>query len=76
MNPTEVSELIGLIHRVHQDFNLSILLIEHQMPVVMELCQYIQVMDFGRTIAAGKPDEVTNNPLVIKAYLGEEEAAG
>jgi len=76
MNPTEVSELINLIHRIHQDFNLSILLIEHQMPVVMELCQYVQVMDFGRTIAAGKPDEVTNNPLVIKAYLGEEEAAG
>ncbi len=76
MNPTEVRELIDLIHRVHQDFNLSILLIEHQMPVVMELCQYVQVMDFGRTIAAGKPDEVTNDPMVIKAYLGEEEAAG
>jgi branched-chain amino acid transport system ATP-binding protein len=77
MNPTEVSELIGLINQVHQDFNLAILLIEHQMPVVMELCQYVQVMDFGRTIAAGKPDEVINNPLVIKAYLGdEEEAAG
>lgn len=76
MNPTEVRQLIDLIHRVHQDFNLSILLIEHQMPVVMELCQYVQVMDFGRTIAAGKPDEVTNDPMVIKAYLGEEEAAG
>lgn len=76
MNPTEVTELIELIHRVHQDFNLSILLIEHQMPVVMELCHFVQVMDFGRTIAAGKPDEVTNNPLVIKAYLGEEEAVG
>lgn len=76
MNPTEVTELIELIHRIHRDLNLAILLIEHQMPVVMELCHYVQVMDFGRTIAAGKPHEVTNNPLVIKAYLGEEEAAG
>ena len=76
MNPTEVEELIGLIRKIHQDFELAILLIEHQMPVVMELCQYVQVMDFGKTIAAGKPQEVTNNPLVIKAYLGEEEAAG
>jgi branched-chain amino acid transport system ATP-binding protein len=74
MNPTEVTELIQLIQQVHQDFNLAILLIEHQMPVVMELCHHVQVMDFGRTIASGKPHEVTNNPLVIKAYLGEEEA--
>jgi ABC-type branched-chain amino acid transport systems, ATPase component len=75
MNPTEVADLIELIRRIHRDFNLAILLIEHQMPVVMELCQFVQVMDFGRTIAAGNPGEVTINPLVIKAYLGEEEAA-
>ena len=76
MNPTEVEELIGLIRRIHRDFELAILLIEHQMPVVMELCRYVQVMDFGKTIAAGRPDEVTNNPLVIQAYLGDEEVAG
>jgi len=74
MNPTEVEELIGLIRGIHQDFELSILLIEHQMPVVMKLCRHVQVMDFGRTIAAGEPLEVTGNPLVVKAYLGDEEA--
>ncbi len=74
MNPKEVETLIRLIRQVHQDFSLAILLIEHQMPVVMELCQQVQVIDFGRTIAGGSPMEVTNNPLVIQAYLGEEEA--
>ncbi len=73
MNPTEVEELIGLIRDIHHDFELSILLIEHQMPVVMKLCRHVHVMDFGRTIAAGEPLEVTGNPLVIKAYLGDEE---
>ncbi len=74
MNPTEVEELIGLIRGIHRDFELSILLIEHQLPVVMQLCRHVHVMDFGRTIAAGEPLEVTANPLVIKAYLGDEEA--
>jgi branched-chain amino acid transport system ATP-binding protein len=73
MNPNEVDALIGLIRKVHSDFDLAILLIEHQMPVVMELCEYIQVMDFGQTIADGHPVAVTNNPRVIQAYLGEEE---
>lgn len=73
MNPTEVQELIELIRGIHLDFELSILLIEHQMPVVMKLCRHVQVMDFGRIIAAGEPRDVTENPLVIKAYLGDEE---
>ena len=73
MNPTEVEELIDLIKGIHLDFQLSILLIEHQMPVVMKLCRHVQVMDFGRVIATGAPQAVTENPLVIKAYLGDEE---
>ena len=74
MNPKEVEELIQLIRQVHRDFPLAILLIEHQMPVVLELCSHIQVLDFGQTIAAGAPQDVTNSPLVIEAYLGEAEA--
>ena len=75
MNPREVEELILLVRRVHQDFPLAILLIEHQLPVVMELCSHVQVLDFGQTIAAGTPREVTCNPLVVEAYLGEEATA-
>ncbi|TCL62154.1 branched-chain amino acid transport system ATP-binding protein [Hydrogenispora ethanolica] len=74
MNPKEVEDLIQFIRNVHRDFPLAILLIEHQMPVVMELCGLIQVIDFGQTIAEGDPATVTNHPLVIRAYLGEEEA--
>ncbi len=75
MNPREVEELILLVRQVHQDFPLAILLIEHQLPVVMELCGHVQVLDFGQTIAAGTPREVTRNPLVVEAYLGEEASA-
>ena len=73
MNPTEVEGLIGLIRDIHRDFELSILLIEHHMPVVLKLCRHVQVMDFGRTIASGDPHTVTGDPLVIKAYLGDPE---
>ena len=71
MNPQETQKLIGLIRSI-RDEGLSILLIEHDMKLVMSLSDYIYVVDYGRKIAEGMPEEVRSNPVVIKAYLGEE----
>jgi len=67
-----VAELIRLIEWIHKEFDLAIWMIEHQMTVVMSLCQWIKVIDFGATIAEGTPEDIRNNPTVIKAYLGDE----
>ncbi|WP_243310706.1 ABC transporter ATP-binding protein [Fundidesulfovibrio agrisoli] len=69
---TDVVELIKLIEWIHKEFDLAIWMIEHQMTVVMSLCQWIKVIDFGATIAEGTPEDIRNNPTVIKAYLGDE----
>lgn len=74
MNPTESETLMGLIRFIREEFNLTILLIEHQMRVVMGICEWITVMDFGQVIARGTADEIRNNEDVIVAYLGR--AAG
>lgn len=73
MNTQEVIALVELIREVKKKFNLTIVLIEHQMKLVEELCDYITVMNFGEIIAQGNPREVQNDPVVIKAYLGEGE---
>lgn len=72
MNPQETQELMDLIKQIRQQFNLTILLIEHDMKLVMGICERIIVLDYGKTIAAGLPAAIKANPAVIKAYLGEE----
>ena len=76
MNPTETESLMALIHFVHERFELSILLIEHQMRVVMGICEWITVMDFGQVIARGTPQEIQTNDTVIEAYLGKRSTRG
>ena len=72
MNLGEKEALIGLIRWMRKEFNLTIWLIEHEMRVVMNLCEKIQVLDFGETIAHGTPEEIQRNPRVVEAYLGKE----
>jgi len=72
MNATEKAALIELIRTLHRDRGLAILLIEHDMRVVMNLCPRILVLDYGIPIAEGTPDEIRKNPKVIEAYLGEQ----
>ena len=73
MNPQESMELVEMIRRIQKEFGLTILLIEHDMKVIMKLCEYIYVMATGEVIAAGAPEEIRNNPQVIAAYLGRAE---
>ena len=75
MNPREIVELMDLIHFIRDRFSLTILLIEHQMRVVMGICERITVMDFGEVIARGTPKEIQDNPIVVEAYLGKGVAS-
>jgi len=72
MNPTETAELADIVRKIREKLNVTILLIEHDMSFVMSLCERIVVLDYGKLIANGTPQEIKNNPKVIAAYLGGE----
>jgi branched-chain amino acid transport system ATP-binding protein len=73
MNAEETDQMMGTVRNIRSDLGVTVLLVEHDMRAVMGLCDYITVMDFGRKIAEGTPEEIRENPAVIEAYLGAEE---
>jgi len=73
MNPEELVQIMEIVRKVHGELGPAILLIEHRIKFVMELCHRVQTLNFGELIAEGSPDEIRNNPKVIDAYLGKEE---
>ena len=73
MNPSETAELMETIRKIRDEFHIVIMLIEHDMKLVMGICEGIAVLNYGRIIAKGTPDEIRNNPVVIEAYLGKED---
>jgi branched-chain amino acid transport system ATP-binding protein len=75
MNPTEIADLLALIRRIRDEIGVTVILIAHDIPLVMNLCQRIQVLNFGVLIAEGTPQQVRSDPEAIAAYLGQAKRA-
>ena len=73
MNPTETAELMETIRLINREFDMTILLIEHDMKLVSGICEEVTVLNFGQVLAEGETSKVLNDPNVITAYLGEDE---
>lgn len=73
MNPSETAELMNNIRRIRDTFNIAVMLIEHDMNLVMNICEGICVLDHGKIIAKGSPEQIKSNPVVIEAYLGKKK---